>query len=62
MRDGLNEQLKNLYKDAPKTTSRAYALAPKALKEKEELTFTEGEIDKFLPESLRKILNYGVHI
>ncbi len=53
-RDELNEHLTNTYKGAPKTLTSAYTLASKALKEKEEFTFSDAEIDKFLPESLRK--------
>jgi hypothetical protein len=50
----LNEQLVNTYKGAPKTINKAYSMASKALKENEEFTFSDGEIDKFLPESLRR--------
>ncbi|MDR6563794.1 MULTISPECIES: SLATT domain-containing protein [unclassified Arcicella] len=52
-RDELNEQLLNTYRGAPKTINKAYAIASKALKENEEFTFSNAEIDKFLPESLR---------
>lgn len=52
-RDELNEQLLNTYRGAPKTINKAYAIASKALKENEEFTFSNEEIDKFLPESLR---------
>jgi hypothetical protein len=54
-RDDLNEKLINSYRGAPKTINKAYAIASKALKENEEFTFSDAEIDKFLPESLRKI-------
>jgi SMODS and SLOG-associating 2TM effector domain family 4 len=53
-RDDLNVQLVNTYKGAPKTINKAYSMASKALKENEEFTFTDAEIDKFLPESLRR--------
>lgn len=53
-RDELNEQLVNTYRGAPKTINKAYAIASKALKENEEFTFSDAEIDKFLPESLRR--------
>ena len=53
-RDELNEQLVNAYRGAPKTINKAYDLASIALKENEEFTFTDVEIDKFLPESLRR--------
>lgn len=53
-RDELNEHLINTYRGAPKTISKGYAMASKALKENEEFTFSDAEIDKFLPESLRR--------
>ncbi len=53
-RDELNEQLVNTYRGAPKTINKAYEIASKALKENEEFTFSDAEIDKFLPESLRR--------
>lgn len=53
-RDDLNEQLVNTYRGAPKTINKAYQIASKALQQNEEFTFTDEEIDKFLPESLRK--------
>lgn len=54
IRDDLNEQLVNTYRGAPKTINKAYQIASKALQEKEEFTFSGSEIDKFLPESLRR--------
>ncbi|MDQ0477101.1 SLATT domain-containing protein [Chryseobacterium sp. MDT2-18] len=54
-RNELNEQLVNTYRGAPKTINKAYKIASKALQENEEFTFTDQEIDKFLPESLRRI-------
>ncbi|WHT40388.1 SLATT domain-containing protein [Myroides sp. mNGS23_01] len=53
-RDALNEQLVNTYRGAPKTITKAYQIASKALQKNEEFTFSDEEIDKFLPESLRK--------
>lgn len=53
-RDTLNEQLLNTYRGAPKTINKAYEIASKALKENEDFTFSDEEIDKFLPESLRR--------
>lgn len=52
-RDELNEQLINTYRGAPKTINKAYQIASKALQQNEEFTFSDVEIDKFLPESLR---------
>lgn len=53
-RDQLNVRLVSTYRGAPKTISKAYQIASKALKENEEFTFSDEEIDKFLPESLRR--------
>lgn len=53
-RDALQEQLHEVYADAPRTTSKAYALASKGLKHNEELTFSDEEIDQFLPRDLRR--------
>lgn len=54
IRDVLNSKLINTYKGAPKTINAAYNEASKALKENEEFTFSDEEIDKFLPSSLRR--------
>lgn len=53
-RDELIEELVNTYRGAPKTTNKAYQIASKALKENEEFTFSDDEIDKFLPKNLRR--------
>lgn len=53
-RDDLQNRLKRLYKCSPRTISKAYTEATKALKECEEMTFSDEEIDKFLPKQLRK--------
>lgn len=53
-RDDLNEQLVNTYRGAPKTINKAYQIASKALQKNEEFTFSDEEINKFLPEQLRK--------
>lgn len=51
-RDALIDELKLIYNFAPPTSSAAYKTAQKALKISEELTFTNKEIDQFLPEAL----------
>lgn len=51
-RDELTEKLKAIYQFAPDTTSKAYQAAQRALKVSEDMTFSEDEIDKFLPSSL----------
>lgn len=53
-RDALNEKLEDIYKGAPRTNSRAYAAAQKALKSHEELFFSATELNKMLPEKLRR--------
>jgi hypothetical protein len=53
-RDELQSTLSTIYASAPRTTSRAYGQARSGLKESEELTFCDEEIDKYLPEVLRK--------
>ncbi len=57
IRDKLNEQLINTYRGAPKTINKAYKIASKALQKNEEFTFSDSEIDKFLPENLRRSTN-----
>lgn len=52
-RDRLNELLEDIYKGAPRTDGKAYASAQKALKQSEELFFTDDELDKLLPKRLR---------
>jgi hypothetical protein len=52
-RDRLNESLEDIYKAAPRTNSKAYSDAQKALKHSEELFFTDDELDRMLPKELR---------
>ena len=53
-RDSILKALHVIYKAAPATTSRAYLKAQEALKTKEDLTFSEDEIDAFLPKELKR--------
>jgi hypothetical protein len=53
-RDELQVTLGRLYKGAPQTSPEAYALAQKSLKDSEDYTFSETEIDMFVPGPLRK--------
>ena len=53
-RDELQAQLHKIYKSAPRTDDEAYGKAQTALKENEELTFSDAEIDAFLPAPLRR--------
>lgn len=52
-RDRLQDDLNQIYANAPRTFKRAYEQARKALKFNEELTFSEEELDKLLPEKMR---------
>ena len=54
-RDKLQSELYNIYKGSPRTLGKAYNKASKALKSMEEMTFSDAEIDSFLPKELRKI-------
>lgn len=53
-RDDLQNALATIYKSAPGTTPKAYGKAQKALQTLEDYTFNPGEIDKFLPPSLKR--------
>jgi hypothetical protein len=53
-RDELQNRLNNIYSGSPRTNSKAYKEASKALKINEELTFSDKEIDAFLPRELRR--------
>ena len=53
-RDALQKALFEIYQTAPNTDSKAYEKAQQALKENEELTFSDAEIDIFLPKPLRR--------
>lgn len=53
-RDELQNRLYTVYSGSPRTNSKAYKEASKALQLNEELTFNDQEIDAFLPKELRK--------
>lgn len=53
-RDSLLNELQEVYLDAPDTSPGAYSIAQTALKIKEEMTFSDEEIDRFLPKPLRR--------
>jgi hypothetical protein len=53
-RDELQKRLSGVYSGSPRTNYKAYKEASKALKVNEELTFSDKEIDAFLPKELRK--------
>lgn len=52
-RNSLINRLDQIYQNAPNTSNKAYLKAQKALKIKEEMTFSEEEIDLFLPKELK---------
>jgi hypothetical protein len=53
-RDELQKRLSNVYSGSPRTNNKAYKEASKALKVNEELTFSDKEIDTFLPKELHR--------
>lgn len=53
-RDDLLKQLHSVYLGAPSTNFKAYKKAQEALKKLEELTFSDEEIDAFLPKELKR--------
>lgn len=53
-RDALLDQLHNIYGGAPSTNLQAYKDAQKALKQNEDMTFSDAEIDAFLPKELKR--------
>ncbi len=53
-RDNLLEDLHAVYSGAPSTTYQAYKKAQEALKTLEDMSFSDTEIDAFLPKELKK--------
>ena len=53
-RDALLDDLHGVYSGAPSTTYQAYKKAQEALQQYEEMTFSDAEIDAWLPRELRK--------
>jgi hypothetical protein len=53
-RDTLQAELASVYAEAPPTTGKAYQDARKGLRSEEEMTFSDQEIDAFLPKQMRK--------
>lgn len=63
-RDKLIKDLHSVYVGAPSTTFKAYKKAQEALQCNEDMTFTDAEIDSFLPSELKsgkqgKLLDYS---
>lgn len=53
-RDELQARLVEIYETAPRTSDAAYKDAGEGLKAREELTFSDAEIDAILPATLRR--------
>jgi len=53
-RDILLDELHSVYGGVPSTISKAYKKAQEALKTSEDMTFSEEEIDAFLPKELKR--------
>lgn len=53
-RDSLLASLHSVYNGSPSTTYAAYKKAQEALKRNEDMTFSDQEIDAFLPRELRR--------
>lgn len=53
-RDNLVVELHSVYTGAPSTTFHAYKKAQEALKHNEDMTFSDEEIDPFLPKELKR--------
>jgi len=53
-RDGLLIELYAVYSGAPSTTYQAYKKAQEALQKLEDMTFSDSEIDAFLPKELKR--------
>jgi hypothetical protein len=60
-RDKLQARLTAIYEAAPRTLPKAYKEAGIGLKKHEELTFSDEEIDAFLPSSLRRAKKTSSH-
>ncbi|MBD1208496.1 MAG: SLATT domain-containing protein [Ignavibacteria bacterium] len=55
-RDELQVLSSSVYTIAPRTLKKAYKSAQNSLKNQQELTFTDNEIDKFLPSALHNTI------
>lgn len=54
-RDALLNELHAVYVGAPSTNFKAYSRAQESLKKLEDMTFSDEEIDAFLPKELKRI-------
>jgi hypothetical protein len=53
-RDRLMKELYEVYRGAPSTMLKAYMAAQHALQKMEDMTFSDAEIDAFLPKELKR--------
>ncbi len=51
----LNDEINKIYSTAPSTTDKAVKMANKALKIQQDNTYSDIEIDQYLPEGLKKV-------
>ena len=61
-RDALTQELHGVYAGAPSTNFKAYSKAQDALKKLEDMTFSDEEIDAFLPKELKRISKGGGNV
>ena len=61
-RDALTEELHGVYAGAPSTNFEAYSRAQEALKKLEDMTFSDEEIDAFLPKELKRTSRGGGNV
>lgn len=54
-RDALVDELHAVYVGAPSTNFKAYSRAQESLKKLEDMTFSDEEIDAFLPRELKRV-------
>jgi hypothetical protein len=60
--DALQDELHAVYVGAPSTNFEAYSRAQEALKKLEDMTFSDEEIDAFLPKELKRISKGGGNV
>lgn len=54
LRDSLQKETSKIYDEAPITSDKSYSIAKKLIKEKEAQFFSREELNKMLPQHLRK--------
>lgn len=61
-RDALLDELHAVYVGAPSTNFKAYSRAQESLKKLEDMTFSDEEIDAFLPKELKRTSKGGGNV